>query len=80
MLFKKIEGFKINNNIVNVNNDIKKLWKLFILLWLIKYSYGDSTELLYEYIFVSGKDSEERIDNISSPCSGSVNNTLTIFK
>ena len=79
MLFKKIEGFNINNNIVKVNIDIKKLWKLFILLWLIIYSDVDSIELFNEYTFDSVKDSEEVVDNVSIS-SGCVNNTLTIFK
>ena len=79
MLFKKIEGFNINNNIVKVNIDIKKLWKLFILLWLIMYSDVDSIELFNEYVLDSVKDSEEMVDSISIS-SGSVNNTLTIFK
>ena len=34
MLFKKMDGFIINNKIINVNNDIRKLWKLFMWLWL----------------------------------------------
>ena len=79
MLFKKMDGFSINNNMVKVNIDIKKLWKLFILLWFIVYSDVDSVEPVTEYVVDSVIGSEYSKDN-RSVSSGCVNNTLTIFK